>query len=179
MLLGGCSSQSQTVTDETTSTVESYNSEETANQLNQVLDQIQSEQAEQQAEQQTEQQSGSLGFVSEPDTSVDYDLTAMSATMIYAQVYNMISDPESYVDKTLKLEGYVEFYYIQSFDETIYFIVINDATGCCPQGIEIQFPAEIVPPEDFVDVLIKGKVCTEEYEGNNYVYIDIAEMELM
>ncbi|MCR4831173.1 MAG: hypothetical protein K5883_06960, partial [Pseudobutyrivibrio sp.] len=34
--------------------------------------------------------------IAEADTSVDLDLTALTSTMIYSEVFNMIMDPASY-----------------------------------------------------------------------------------
>ena len=36
---------------------------------------------------------------------IDVDLTALSSTMVYAEVYNMITAPEQYRGKVVKMEG--------------------------------------------------------------------------
>ena len=35
----------------------------------------------------------------------DVDLTALSSTMVYSEVYNMMVTPEEYVGKTIKMSG--------------------------------------------------------------------------
>ena len=43
----------------------------------------------------------------EPQSSgeIDIDLSAMSGTMVYSEVYNMMVDPDSYEGKTIKAYG--------------------------------------------------------------------------
>lgn len=78
----------------------------------------------------------------EAGLAVDLNLTQMSGTMVYAEVYNMLSAPENYVGKTVKVSGQFAIY--QAADANghpvpdIYYYVclIEDGTGCCTQGIE-------------------------------------------
>ena len=45
---------------------------------------------------------------------VDVDLTVLSSTMIYSEVYNMMYYPENYIGKTVKMEGQFAFYLDES-----------------------------------------------------------------
>ena len=36
--------------------------------------------------------------------NIDVDLTTMNATMVYSEVYNMINEPNSYVNKIIKVD---------------------------------------------------------------------------
>ena len=38
----------------------------------------------------------------------DVDLTQLSSTLVYAEVYNMASNPQSYVGKTVRMKGNLE-----------------------------------------------------------------------
>ena len=40
-----------------------------------------------------------------PQGKVDVDLTALSSTMVYSEVFNMLNTPENYVGKTIKMTG--------------------------------------------------------------------------
>ena len=42
---------------------------------------------------------------------VDIDLTRMSGTMVYAQVFQMVTEPEKYVGKRIKMKGVFSSYY--------------------------------------------------------------------
>ncbi|MCR4734485.1 MAG: hypothetical protein K5829_05730 [Treponema sp.] len=87
--------------------------------------------------------------VSEKSTKVDVDLTKMSATMIYAEVFNMLIDPESYINKTIKMKGDFQVFTNETNTERYYAVVIQDATACCQQGIEFIWEGEHNYPEDY------------------------------
>ena len=68
--------------------------------------------------------------------TIDIDLTAMNATMVYSEVSNMLSSPSSYVGKIVKMEG--PFVPFDSTNPNYCYpaILIRDATACCASGIE-------------------------------------------
>ena len=43
--------------------------------------------------------------VSENAEAVDIDLTKLSNTMVYSQLYNMVVSPDKYIGKTVRLRG--------------------------------------------------------------------------
>ena len=46
-----------------------------------------------------------LGQTMEPYETIDLDLSQMSGTIAYAQVYQMVSEPENYVGKIIRMRG--------------------------------------------------------------------------
>ena len=44
-------------------------------------------------------------------SDVDIDLTKLSATMVYSEVFNMLYTPEDYLGKTVNMEGTFTEYY--------------------------------------------------------------------
>lgn len=104
--------------------------------------------------------------------SVDLDLTTLSATMVYAEVYNMFENVNDYVGKTIKMEG--SFYvYEEPTTGMIYFsVVIQDATACCAQGIEFVLEEEYTYPQDYpeigTEVTVVGEFELYEEDGNMY-----------
>ncbi len=105
---------------------------------------------------------------------IDYDLTEMSATMVYSQVFDLVSNPTNYEGKTFKIEGIFEHYMLMETDEYIYFVVVTDATACCPQGIELSLSENITIPEDYSEVVIEGEVeMYEAFDGNSYVRVKV------
>lgn len=67
---------------------------------------------------------------------IDIDLTTMSSTMVYSEVYNMMDDPSTYRGKIIKIFG--PFLPFESTDPSFCYpaIVVQDATACCASGIE-------------------------------------------
>ncbi|MBR1623272.1 MAG: hypothetical protein IJ675_05125, partial [Pseudobutyrivibrio sp.] len=74
--------------------------------------------------------------VSDADPTVDLDLTALSSTMIYSEVFNMVMEPEAYEGQTVKMDGICNVYVDEETDKTYYACIVQDATQCCAQGLE-------------------------------------------
>lgn len=83
--------------------------------------------------------------------SVDIDLTTLSTVMVYTQVYDMVTNPQNYIGKTVKMHGSFGYYYEASVDTFYFGIVVQDATACCAQGIEFTLvdEADRIFPEDY------------------------------
>ena len=97
----------------------------------------------------------------------DVDLTVLSSTMVYSEVYNMLVTPEDYLGKTVKANGAFK---VAKGDGRYYFMcVIADATACCSQGLEFiladgrAYPDEY-PPVD-TEITVTG-VFDTYYEGD-------------
>ncbi|MBQ5755304.1 MAG: hypothetical protein IIV90_06510 [Oscillospiraceae bacterium] len=106
----------------------------------------------------------------EPAPEPDIDLTIMNANMVYAQVLQMTQDPESYVGKTVRLEG--EYYSAPGPQKTYYFAYVSDAAACCSQGLEFvleENTPEEYPPEGAF-ILLEGVFETYTEEGDPELY---------
>lgn len=99
-------------------------------------------------------------------TVYDVDVTEFSSTMVYSQVYQMMSEPESYCGKTAKMKG---LYAVAETPEQTYFVcIIQDATACCAQGIEFVLTDDYAYPDDYPspndEIVVAGTFSTY-YEG--------------
>nr|MCR5716177.1 hypothetical protein [Lachnospiraceae bacterium] len=72
------------------------------------------------------------------DGSVDVDLTTLSSTMVYSEVYNMMVSPDAYVGKTIRMSGLMSIFLDEATEKYYYACIIQDATACCAQGIEFE-----------------------------------------
>ncbi len=103
--------------------------------------------------------------------SVDLDLTKMSGTAVYSEVFNMVTTPDDYEGKCVKITG--QFYHGEDKNtgEIFYYCVIPDAAGCCQQGIEFvpgekcEYPADF--PEEGKDITVTGIFEQYDYEDSN------------
>lgn len=116
----------------------------------------------------------------ETDPTVDLDLTALSSTMIYSEVFNMMMDPESYEGKSIKMDGNCSIYTDEATGETYYACIVQDATQCCSQGLEFvldenEYSAEDYPAEG-EEIVIKGTFSA--YTEGEYMYITIKDSVL-
>lgn len=109
------------------------------------------------------------------NSSVDVDLTALSGTMVYAEVYNMMTSPDDYIGKTVKMTGSFYVYTDPNTGENYYSCIITDALACCAQGMEFVLAGEYNYPEDYPELESEITVTGEfqAYEKNNYYYLSL------
>ena len=62
-------------------------------------------------------------------SEIDVDLTVLSSTMVYSEVYNMMMKNRIY-----------------------HACLIADATACCSQGIEFQLSGSLKYPDDYPEI---------------------------
>lgn len=108
--------------------------------------------------------------------AVDVDLTQLSSTMVYSEVYNMMVYPEQYVGKKIKMEGQMSVYESPDQEGKHYFtVIIADATACCQLGIEFilengsEDPADY--PEAGTEVCVAGEFQLYDEDGETYCHL--------
>ena len=106
---------------------------------------------------------------------VDVDLTLMGKDLIYATVYQMMSKPEEYEGKTIRIEGKYYASYYPITDKYYNYCLIADAAACCSQGLEFELGGDAVYPDDYPadqsQVIVTGvfETYTEE-AGQTFYY---------
>ena len=113
--------------------------------------------------------------------SYDVDLTELSSTMVYSEVYNMMSNPDDYLGKKVKMSGNFGVYQDQTTNKLYYACLIADATACCAQGIEFVLDGDYSYPDDYPEInsIITVTGTFDTYEENGYTYCQLinAKME--
>ena len=103
---------------------------------------------------------------------VEIDLTVLSGTMVYAEVYNMMMNPDEYIGKTIKMDGLYSSNYWEETQCYYHFIVIEDATACCQSGLEIIWDESMSTPglydENTTSLTVTGTF--EQYEELGEIY---------
>ena len=116
--------------------------------------------------------------VSAPSTDVDVDLTALSSTMVYSEVLNMLQKPDDYMGKSVRMTG--SFAVAEGENRNYYACIIKDATACCSNGIEFLWDGEHDYPADYpkqgADITVVG-TFDKYYEGEN-MYIQLVNAQL-
>lgn len=118
-----------------------------------------------------------------PNYDVEIDISAMNANITYATVYDMMSYPDNYEGKVIKIKGLNTNYTDTVTGNTYHTIIIQDAMACCQQGIEyvlIDNPDETLYPAENAEVTIIGTFTTytEEHDGQLFMYIRLANAEI-
>ncbi len=115
------------------------------------------------------------------DEGVDVDLTVLSKTVVYAQVYNMMLTPEEYTGKIVKMAGSYTEFYDESTGKRYHACIIQDATACCAQGIEFLLTDDYSYPDDYPkdgdEICVTGTF--ETYHENGYTYSILSNAALI
>jgi len=84
-------------------------------------------------------------------SKVDLDLTSMSKTMIFAEVYKMTNSPDEFLGKTIKVNGRYNTSHSDESGRDYHFILVSDVAGCCQQGIEFIINDDYSNTDDYPD----------------------------
>lgn len=111
------------------------------------------------------------------------DLTLLSSTMVFAEVYAMKTKPESYVGKTIKMNGLYYAGYNPDLDVYYHFVIVEDATACCAQGLEFRMNGAYTYPGDYPDdqtpVEVTGVWSSYLESGTTFYYIAADELTVL
>lgn len=117
---------------------------------------------------------------------VDVDLTVLSSTMVYSEVYNMLyNDPAHYFGKTVKAKGTFSIYQLVTDgvlqpDPVAYACIIADATACCAEGMEFVLEGDYTYPDDYPELGAEITVIGEfqSYEENGMTWYHLVNARL-
>ena len=117
---------------------------------------------------------------------VDVDLTVLSSTMVYSEVYNMLYFyPEDYYGKTVKANGIFAIYQMVVDGVTqpapvAYACIIADATACCAEGMEFVLKDDLAYPDDYPELGAEITVIGEfqSYEENGMTWYHLVNARL-
>lgn len=114
----------------------------------------------------------------EGTAALDIDLTALSGIMVYSEVNSMISFPDNYIGKTVKMQGQFNIYQVTDEngafipDKMFFACIIADATACCAQGLEFALAGEPVYPDEYpelgAEITVVGTFEWYEEDGCRY-----------
>lgn len=114
---------------------------------------------------------------------VDIDLTALNSLLVYAEVYNMMTQPNNYIGKTIKMSGPYTPSYYEVTDTVYHYVIIEDATACCAQGIEFIWKGEHAYPEDYPQeqqyVELVGVFGSYDELGTTYYYLSVDDISVL
>ena len=130
-----------------------------------------------------EKKSESKPAASEPTQStdgVDVDLTRLSSTMVYSEVYNMMYAPDDYIGKTIKMTGQFVYYEDPDTKARYFTCFIGDAMACCSQGLDFVMEGDLAYPADYPELGAEITVIGEfqSYEENGMTWYHLVNARL-
>ncbi|MGN0144828.1 MAG: hypothetical protein ACI398_07585 [Clostridium sp.] len=113
---------------------------------------------------------------------IDYDLTKMGSDMVYATVYQIMLDPNSYIGKKIRMKGTYYAAYSESSERRYNYCIIKDAAGCCAQGIEFVCDDDNVHeyeyPAENSEIVVTGIFETYQEDGDSNLYCHLKDAEM-
>lgn len=110
--------------------------------------------------------------------TVDVDLTKLSSTLVYSEVYAMMTEPDKYIGKTVRMKG--AFSVFEDGGNYYYACLVADATACCSQGIEFITSRPRTYPDGYptlgTEITVVGVFRT--YQEGGYTYCQLTDAEL-
>ncbi len=111
---------------------------------------------------------------------VDLDLTKLSGTVVYSQVYDMVAQPEAYLGQRIKMKGSFSYFKDPDTQQEYFAAVIADATACCAQGIEFVWKGEHTYPLDYpppdAEITVTGTFSP--YYEDDYMYVRLIDADV-
>ena len=108
---------------------------------------------------------------------VDIDLTQMNATMVYAEVSNIMYMPDDYVGKIIRMNGMAVSSTDPETNITYHAVIIRDATACCASGLDYVLADGQEYPPDETDVTVTGEF--ELYEEDGFFFCQLKDAVLI
>lgn len=110
--------------------------------------------------------------------SVDLDLTELSSTVVYSEVYNMLITPDDYKGKIIKMKGQFNQYTDEETGKIYNAVIIPDATACCQQGLEFELSDKTNPNfEQNTEITVVGTFDT--YSDGKFLYCHLKNAKMI
>ena len=110
----------------------------------------------------------------------DMDLSGMSGTVVCSRVFNLLSSPDEYIGKTIRIAGYCSVYVDTELNRVYHACVIPDAAACCAQGLEFVWKGDHTWPDDYpeelTDITVTGRLDKYEELGLEYLHLVDADL---
>ena len=112
--------------------------------------------------------------------AADVDLTVLSSTMVYAEVFNIMNKPDEYIGKTIRMRGPYTTSYYDDTKQYYHFVIIKDAAACCQQGLEFiwngdhEYPADY--PKEQTEIEVIGVFGRYVEQGASYFYLAVDDL---
>ena len=109
--------------------------------------------------------------------TAEVDLTRMSATMVYAKVFDMLINPDSYEGRKIRIKGMFDVFEFEQNGSMrrSFACIVQDATACCAQGMEFilagnpSYPSGY--PDRYAEITISGTFHQFEEDGLNRILL--------
>jgi hypothetical protein len=116
------------------------------------------------------------------NAGADIDLTVLSSTVAYAEIFSIYEDPDAYIGKTIKMRGAYYSEYYGKTDQYYHYVYIEEAAACCMQGIEFIWKGKHAWPDDYPEeretIEVTGVFSSYKELGETWFYLDVEDINV-
>ena len=108
------------------------------------------------------------------------DLTKLGATILYAQVYNMLMEADNFNGTRIKMDG--TYYENTDIEQGPPFqcIIVTDITGCCSAGFDVLKANDSIKfPKHLSQVEVEGTFTVKEEDGITRTYLVVDKLSVL
>ena len=110
---------------------------------------------------------------------VDIDLVAMSDTMVYAALLNIMRNPTNHLGQTIRVSGSYQPFFWHETGSYYHYVVVEGQAGCCPQRMEFMRGNNYVFPVDFPAEGTMIELIGVFSRGDHWFYLAVDEMLIL
>jgi len=103
--------------------------------------------------------------------------------MVYAQLFNILTDSESYLGKTIKMQGSYYASRSEITDRLYHLVIVNDTSACCEAGIEFIWSGEHTYPDDYpaenARIEVAGIFDSYQMSGQTLYYLAVDDISIL
>jgi len=109
---------------------------------------------------------------------VDVDLTALSATVLAAEMVNIYTNKDDYIGKVVRVRGEYNNLFIDYTGRFHHFVLTVKGDSCCPdEGLEFEWTGDHIFPDDYptlgATIEVEGVLSTYEAFGSQMVFLTV------
>lgn len=110
----------------------------------------------------------------------DIDLSGFSTTMTYAQLYNILVEPEKYVGTSIKIKGRYTMDKEEGTERVFHFLIASDEAACCELGIEFfVFDDKDIYPPDGSEIMLEGVIDVCNDKGFKFICLKTNRVDVL
>jgi len=110
---------------------------------------------------------------------IDVDLSALSSTMLSAQYNNIMTSPNRYIGKTIKVRGSYAAFFSEAAGGYRHYVITKEGDDCCTEGFEFIWSGEHEPLEEGVKIEAVGVFSSYEEAGRTWYYLAVDELSVL
>jgi len=115
--------------------------------------------------------------------STDVDLTALSETVLSAELMNIIVNSDDYIGKTITVSGTYSYIFHEAAGIYYHYVITKQGDECCQEGLEFILAGDHVFPDDYptmgTPIEITGVFSRDQGDSIRFFYLATDDIHIL